>query len=111
MRSAGATVGALIAFGANFHKTKAVGVSTGVYIAFIIIQLIALVVAGVCIVDPRRVQRDDGTNIAIFKREPLVKELKGLLLAAADRRYVILIIPMVSCEMALGFVSSVNCKA
>lgn len=107
----GATVGASIAFGANFNATAAVGVSTGVYIAFILIQTAAIVIAAVFVVHPSKVIRDDGTNIALFPKKSLTAELKGMAVAAIDPRYLILAVPMFCCEMALGLLSSVNSRA
>ncbi|KAK5049063.1 hypothetical protein LTR84_005485 [Exophiala bonariae] len=111
MRSVGATCGSFIAFGANFHATKAVGVSTPVYVAFILIQSVAFFIALFCIVDPERIVRDDGTHIAIFQKVGIVQEIKGLCKAAIDTRYIILAIPMFCCEMALGLLSSVNSRS
>lgn len=110
-RAAGATIGALVAFGVNFGETAAVGVPDGVYAGFIVIQLCALLIAGFLIVDPRKVVRDDGTHIAIFKQPKLVDELKGLWRASTDTRFAILIIPMTCCEMALALIGSVNCES
>lgn len=107
----GATVGASIAFGANFEATAAVGVSTGVYIAFILIQAAAIFIAFFFVVHPSKVIRDDGSHIAIFPQKSLMAELKGMAVAAIDPRYLILAIPMFSCEMALGLLSSVNSRA
>lgn len=107
----GATVGASIAFGANFDATAAVGVSTGVYIAFILIQSAAILIAAFLVVHPSKVIRDDGSHIAIFPKKSLWAELKGMCLAAIDPRYLIMAVPMFCCEMALGLLSSVNSRA
>jgi hypothetical protein len=104
-------VGASIAFGANFNATAAVGVSTGVYIAFILIQGAAIFIAAFLIVHPSKVIRDDGSHIAIFEKKSFRAEIKGMAIAAIDPRYLILAIPMFACEMALGLLSSVNSRA
>lgn len=111
MRSAGATVGAFIAFGANFHQNKAVGVSNGLYVVFIVIQLVALLAAITLVVDPRQIVRKDETHIAVFTQPSITVELKTLFKAAVDFRYLMLTLPMFCCEMALGLVSSINCKS
>ena len=60
------------------------------------------------IVDPKNIVRDDGTHLAIFRRPPLLSELKEMAKIMCNVRYIILIIPMFCCEMALGLMSSVN---
>lgn len=109
-RSFGATIGGLIAFAANYKHTSAQGVSNGVYGAFVAIQFCAFILAFCFIVDPRTVVRDDGTHLAIFRRPGLVEELKGLGKAAIDPRFLILLPPMLACEMALALIGSVNCE-
>lgn len=81
------------------------------YIAFILIQSAAIVIAAVFVVHPSKVVRDDGSHIAIFRQKSLGAELKGMAVAALDPRYLILAIPMFCCEMALGLLSSVNSRA
>ncbi|EXJ82757.1 hypothetical protein A1O3_06572 [Capronia epimyces CBS 606.96] len=110
IRAVGATVGALIAFGANFHQTKAVGVSTPVYAVFVVIHCAAIFIAFFFIVDPATVVRDDGTHIAVFKRPHMATELKILGQTAIEPKYLILAIPMLACEMALALASSVSSK-
>lgn len=110
IRSGGATTGALIAFGSNFHQTSAAGVSTPVYATYVAIQTCAMFIAFFFIINPRKVVRDDGTHLAVFSRPTLASEGMGLVKIFFDPKYLILAIPMFCCEMALGLASSVNCK-
>ena len=110
MRAVGATIGAIIAFCANFHQSKAVGVSTPVYATFVVIMGASILLALLFVIDPSKVTRQDGSHIAVFEKPVLIKDLRGLGKTLIDPRYLLLAIPMFSCEMALGLVSSINCK-
>jgi hypothetical protein len=110
LHSLGSTVGAFIAFGGNIHQTSTQGVSDGVYIAFIVIMCSSILIGGVFIVDPRKVVRNDGTHIGIFKQEKIGKELKAMLKVFVDKR-ILLLTPAIFCgEMASALVSSINSK-
>lgn len=58
--------------------------------------------------DPKDIIRDDGTHLAVFRRPPLLSELKDMAKIMGNTRYLILIVPMFCCEMALGLMSSIN---
>ncbi|EXJ79410.1 hypothetical protein A1O3_08912 [Capronia epimyces CBS 606.96] len=108
MKASGAFVGALIAFCANVHEKKAVGVSTAVYSVFIAIQTSSILLAVFFITDPKKVVRNDGRHIAIFKAPTLVDGLKDLGKAFLDKRLLILFPAMLVCEMPLAMVSTIN---
>ena len=110
MRAVGATIGAIIAFCANFQQSKAVGVSTPVYATFVVIMGASILLALLFVIDPSKGTRPDGSNIAVLEKPVLIKDLRGLGKTLIDPRYLLLAIPMFSCEMALGLVSSINCK-
>ncbi|KAI1620089.1 hypothetical protein EDD37DRAFT_613346 [Exophiala viscosa] len=104
----GLNSGSLCAFGGNVHETSTKGVSDGVYITFIVIMCCAILIGGIFIVDPRKVVRDDGTHIAIFKKEKPGKELMEMLKVFVDKR-ILLLTPAIFCgEMASALVSSIN---
>ncbi|EXJ88145.1 hypothetical protein A1O1_05073 [Capronia coronata CBS 617.96] len=108
LTSSGSTVGALIAFGANYGQTAAVGVSTPVYVVFIVIMCAAIALDLVLIVDPEDVVRDDGRHIAIFKHPNFKDELKGILSVLIDPKIVLLLPAMFVGEMCLALTSSIN---
>jgi hypothetical protein len=76
--STGSAIACALALGVNYHKTKAGGVSHGVYGAFIAIHLLAGLIALLLIVDPKTVRRDDGTHLAVFPRPSPKAELLGM---------------------------------
>ncbi|KAF4313583.1 putative membrane transporter protein [Botryosphaeria dothidea] len=104
----GSTVGALIAFGVNRDKNEVAGVSTAVWVIFLVIMGLAMVIAVFCIVDPADVRRDDGTPIAVFKQPTFKDEMRGLLQILTDKRIIMLLPAMFVAEMCLALVSSVN---
>ncbi|KAK5028879.1 hypothetical protein LTS07_006259 [Exophiala sideris] len=108
IRAIGATVAASIAFGMNAGETKAVGVSSSVYIAFICIECCSLLLIAFLLVEPKNVVRDDGTHIAKFKPTTVVQELKKLGLCFIDKKLLLLVPATLGCEMSLSLVSTVN---
>lgn len=108
LTSSGSTVGALIAFGINYDKQEATGVSTSVYVAFIVIMCLAICLDLLLIVDPRDVVRDDGRHIAIFKEPQLLDEMRGILAVLLDPKIIILIPAMFVGDMCLALTSSIN---
>jgi len=124
LSATGSTVGAIIAFSANYQSTEAIGVSSGVYIAFIAIMclyvsvvLVRLVVNNmysaigivlVFIIKPENVVRDDGRHIAIFKEPTVIEEVKGVFSVMTDPKILFLLPAMFVGEMCLALVSSIN---
>ncbi len=108
IRAVGACVGASVSLSSNIHAKTTKGVSDPVYIAFIAIQCSSLLLSAFLIVDPRDVVRDDGTHLAIIKRTSVKEELKSLGRCFLDKRLLFLLPSMLSCEMALALISTVN---
>ncbi|KAK5203348.1 hypothetical protein LTR47_009572 [Exophiala xenobiotica] len=108
VKATGAFVGALIAFCVNVHQSKATGVSNAVYIVFIVIQMCSLPIALIFIKHPKRIVRDDGRHIAIFKAPTLSNELRSLMKAFFDKRLLCLFPAMFVCEMPLAMISTIN---
>ncbi|KAL6251790.1 hypothetical protein RBB50_002000 [Rhinocladiella similis] len=106
--SFGGTVGSLIAFGVNFHQTESTGVSNAVYSVFIVIMCMAILIAFFFIIDPKKVVRDDGTHIAIFKDPNVMEEIRGLINLFTDWRILMLIPGIFVAEMNLALLSSIN---
>lgn len=111
MKSIGALIGSSISLSLSINQTNPVGVSTPVYIVFIVIHTSAFFIAMFFIIDPKNVVRQDGTHIAIFRKAKAWPELKGTVKVMLDRRYLMVAPAQLVCEMALALISSVNCKA
>lgn len=109
LRSIGAIIGSAISLSLSVDQTKPVGVSTPVYITFIVIHASAIFIAFFFIVNPKNVIREDGTHIAVFKKAEFWPELKGTISVMLDRRYLLTAPAQLACEMALALVSSINC--
>ncbi|KAJ6443235.1 membrane transporter protein [Purpureocillium lavendulum] len=110
LSATGSTVGAIIAFCANYKSQEAIGVSSGVYIAFICLQCFAIGMALLLLISPRNVIRDDGRHIAIFKEPTLIEEVRGTLSVMTDPKIIILLPAMFVGEMCLALVSSINAR-
>ncbi|KIX94203.1 uncharacterized protein Z520_10230 [Fonsecaea multimorphosa CBS 102226] len=106
--SFGGTIGSLIAFGVNFHQTESTGVSNAVYTVFIVIMCLAIGIALVFIISPKKVVRDDGTHIAIFTQPHVMDEIKGLIMWFSDFKILALIPGIFVAEMNLALLSSIN---
>lgn len=74
----------------------------------IVIMCMAIVLAFVLIIDPKRVVRDDGTHIAIFKKSSVMEEIKGLIKLFTDWKVICLIPGIFVAEMDLALLSSIN---
>lgn len=110
MKSVGAIVGSSIALSLNIDQLKPVGVSTPVYIIFIVLHSSAFFIALFFIVHPAKVIRPDGTHLAHFKQGHLWTEMKETTKIMFDKRYLLLAPAQISCEMALALSSSLNCQ-
>lgn len=110
IRSVGASVGAAIALGCNIDQIRPVGVPTPVFVVFIVIQCSSLLLSAVFIIDPKDVIRDDGTHLALFQPPTLKAELTAFAKCFLDKRLIILVPAIFSCEMALALVSTINGK-
>ncbi len=104
MLACGSTVGALIAFGINFKTTTALGVPMSVEIIFIVIQMCAVALALIVIIDPRHVTRRDGRHLALFKPPNFKEEFMNCINLLRDPKILMLLIPMFGMEIALSFV-------
>ncbi|KIW67908.1 hypothetical protein PV04_07123 [Phialophora macrospora] len=108
LSAVGGTIGSLIAFAANFHKTSVDGASAAVYIVFIIIMCCAVVGALFLLVKPKNVVRDDGRHIAVFKQPNIKTEIIGVWKVMSDPKIIILLPAMFAGEMILAPASSIN---
>lgn len=108
LRSLGASVGAAIAFAVNYGQSKPTGVSSAVYIVFIVLQISSLLLSGLLIVNPTDVVRKDGTRLAKFESPTFKAEIKKLQKCFTDKRILLLTPGMIVCEMPLGTLSTVN---
>lgn len=108
LRSLGASVGAAIAFACNVRQRTPVGVSTPVYVVFIVVQMASLLLSAFLIADPRDVVRDDGTQVAKLQPSNVRAELGKLRACFANVNVLLLTPAMVVCEMPLALLSTVN---
>ncbi|EXJ69999.1 uncharacterized protein A1O5_07072 [Cladophialophora psammophila CBS 110553] len=109
MCEGGSTVAALVALGINMHSARQdAGAPTPVYVVFVVIQVLAMVLALTLLVRPAKVVRSDGTKIAIFKQPSLRSELVGILEMIKDFRFMMLLPAIFVAEMALALQSSLN---
>ncbi|KAI9037605.1 MFS general substrate transporter [Aspergillus affinis] len=108
LTSSGSTVGALIAFGAKMTGGEQPGVSSAVYIAFIVVMTVAIVGASIFIIDPGNVVRDDGRHIATFEKATVKREVLGVLSVITDPKIIIILPAMFVAEMCLAMTSNIN---
>nr|XP_031862204.1 uncharacterized protein CI109_002167 [Kwoniella shandongensis]KAA5529276.1 hypothetical protein CI109_002167 [Kwoniella shandongensis] len=104
----GSAMGSAIALGSNYGKSKAVGVQPGVYAAFIAIHVFAGVIALFFIVDPKTVQRSDGTYLAKFHKATLKEELEGIVEAFKNPRIAIFLFAAFTLDLWLPIIGSWN---
>lgn len=64
--------------------------------------------AALLLVNPRRVVRDDGRHIAIFKQATFSEEIRGIISVITDRKIIIMLPAMFVAEMCLALISSIN---
>lgn len=72
--SIGASIGGLISLLQNLHKADTSGVSTGTYVAFIIIMIVGCFMS-LLLLNPQDVRRSDGTALEEFESTSLKREL------------------------------------
>jgi len=92
----GGVVGSAVSFGSNFHNSAGtVGNST--YIAFIILTAIGIAIP-MCMADPRRVIRSDGSRVIIPLHPTWKTQLYGLYLTLTTDPMILLLFPMFYCS-------------
>jgi hypothetical protein len=107
----GSTLAAIVALGINMQvdpETIDAGAPNAVYIVFVVIQVIAMVLALILLVRPKNVVRSDGTRLAIFQAPTVKNELLGMWQMVTDIKFMMLLPPMIAAEMALALQSSLN---
>lgn len=82
-QSVGSAVGGLIPLIINRNRNEAAGVPSSVYIIFIAMDFVGAAMAFL-LVQPHKVIRKDGTNVAALKSRTFLEELKGTAMAYAD---------------------------
>lgn len=101
-------MGAFVAFGIDVNKTTSTGVSNAVYGTFVAIMVFAVIVALLCIQDPKHIVRDDGTHLARFEKPSMSHEFHHLKSLMTDWKVLCLIVPLFVAEMCLAVVSTIN---
>lgn len=107
-QSTGSAIACAIALGVNYPKTTSGGVSSPVYGAFIAIHLLAGILAVLFIVDPKTVQRDDGTYLSVFPRPTPRAEWEGMKDALTQPRVMFFIIAGFSFDLWVAPLGSFN---
>lgn len=79
-----------------------------VYIAFIVIQVFAAIMALLPLVKPEKVRRSDGTHVASFKKPNIKGELLGVVSIFKGYKFMLLLLAIFTAEMALAVQSSIN---
>ncbi|CUM65836.1 uncharacterized protein PRCAT00003485001 [Priceomyces carsonii] len=72
--SVGATLGGLITLVQNLGGVSNSGVSTGTYVAFVIVMIIGCLLS-LLLMNPRSIRRSDGTSLENFHQSSFIKEL------------------------------------
>ncbi|EJD04494.1 MFS general substrate transporter [Fomitiporia mediterranea MF3/22] len=88
----GGVVGSAVAFGQNFHATSG-GVGNGTYIGFIVLTGIGVLIP-LCMANPHKMIRRDGTKVTPPRHPSWKTELYGLYLALRTDPAIILLFPM-----------------
>ncbi|ORX90579.1 MFS general substrate transporter [Basidiobolus meristosporus CBS 931.73] len=87
----GGVMGAFIPFGLNFHS-EAGAVSNSTYLAFLVIMIIGAI-AGLALLPPEKVVRDDGSRVHVEKFSNVWHEIVEIVKLFTDK-YMLLLIPM-----------------
>lgn len=105
----GSVIGSLVAFLVIYKSPSSIdnGAPTVIYIIFICIMCCAFLLA-ILIVPSKKVKHADGTSVAHFAFVPLVQDLKDTAAALSDRRILIMLLSIFSCEMPLSLGSTFN---
>ncbi|OWB73079.1 hypothetical protein B5S31_g2811 [[Candida] boidinii] len=83
------------------------GVYWYIYLIFVMITASAVAFA-YFLEDPKKIRRDDGTKIAIFKARTIKEELTSLVDAFTHKRIILMMIPLFTCQIMFSLYSSLN---
>ncbi|KAI5118508.1 hypothetical protein M0805_007678 [Coniferiporia weirii] len=88
----GGVVGAAVAVGQNFHSTSG-SVGNGTYIGFLVLTGIGVAIP-LCMADPAKMVRSDGSKVIIPLHPSWKTEFIGLWIALRDDPAIVLLFPM-----------------
>ncbi|KAA1475457.1 MFS general substrate transporter [Dentipellis sp. KUC8613] len=88
----GSVVGASVSLGQNFHSTSN-SVGNGTYIGFLVLTLIGVIIP-MCMADPNKMIRTDGTKVTTPRHPSWRVELYGLYVALKTDPLIVLLFPM-----------------
>ncbi|TFK22046.1 DUF895 domain membrane protein [Coprinopsis marcescibilis] len=88
----GSVVGAAVSLGLNF-QSSANSVGNGTYIAFLILTMIGVLIP-LCMVDPHKIIRTDGTKVTTPRHPSWKVEIYGLWVAVKTDPLIIMLFPM-----------------
>jgi hypothetical protein len=103
----GEIIGGIIPLLISRNNDSDGGVPNAVYIAFIVIMCLTAI-AGLFILPPNKITRDDGSKIAELKYRGIWTELKSNLTDLCDKRLLIMIPCFLPAERYLLYLGSVN---
>ncbi|KAH6670604.1 hypothetical protein B0J14DRAFT_628416 [Halenospora varia] len=103
----GEIIGGIIPLLISRNNDSDGGVPNAVYIAFIVIMFLTAI-AGLFILPPNKIKRDDGSKIAEMKYRGIWAELKSNLADLCDKRILIMIPCFLLAETYLVYLGSVN---
>lgn len=109
LNNIGHLVGSLVAFCIIIGgASTATGSPTGVYVAFIVIMLLALFVAYFGLISPNHVRRKDGTEIAHFSALSASEELMGIPRLFVNWRFLVALPVLFSTELDMSASPTMN---
>jgi len=88
----GGVVGASVSLGQNFHRTGG-SVSNGTYIGFLVLTIIGVAIP-MCMADPKKMLRTDGSKVTTPRHPSWQTEIKGLWFTLRDDPAIVLLFPM-----------------
>jgi MFS family permease len=103
----GEIIGGIIPLLISRNNNSDGGVPNAVYIAFIVIMCLTAI-AGLFILPPNKIKRDDGSGVAAMKYRGLWAELKSNLSNLCDKRLLVMIPYFLPAECYLVYLGSVN---
>ncbi|TVY93440.1 putative membrane protein [Lachnellula willkommii] len=103
----GEIIGGIIPLLLSRNNNSDGGVPNAVYIAFIVIMCL-IAIAGLFILPPNKITRDDGSGVAAVKYRGLWVELKSNLSDLCDKRLLLMIPCFLPAETYLVYLGSVN---
>ena len=101
-----ASIASAASVGINANRTS-FDVPTSLYAVYTVVMTLGIVLS-FFLVKPETVRRNDGTKLALFKRNGPMVELKGMIEALKEPRILLLCLSLYVCEAPFAVHSSLN---